>query len=347
MRRCDDNNSKLQMVFEYLASLVGLMKEESQDGWLRMQEYFELWIDLIKVSPHIRSFLYEQKMTELLLDYLLEDSSPLRLISSRNRKFGMRHYSFNFEQAFELLFELISEEKEFTENELKCFVSYVFLEKLVKATSKKPGFISSICRGNAVVSERMAYSISEGLLKVTHSDESKPYIESIIEYLGINDELAGKRKEWIIGMPQLEYHIKSMSYGMYALQTVQDVVYGYYSPLGIAPVLQIVNTMKEKHEHVMVLLITMLLQLEHDGVLDLNRYPSNIPLQREYTHWFEAQVDRYYEQMLAVKSGQKIPDHYKAYATRLHNLWYSRPELPQPQRYLIGKTLSETEIRCN
>jgi len=101
------------MVYEYLATLVGLMKEEVQDGWLRMQEYFELWIDLIKICPQIREFLSDQKMTELLLDYLLEDSSPLKLIPNR-RKYGVRHYTFNFEQAFELLFELISEEKTFS-----------------------------------------------------------------------------------------------------------------------------------------------------------------------------------------------------------------------------------------
>jgi|JI6StandDraft_1071083.scaffolds.fasta_scaffold19444_1 hypothetical protein len=345
MRRCDSNNSKLEMVYEYLATLVGLMKEEVQDGWLRMQEYFELWIDLIKICPQIREFLSDQKMTELLLDYLLEDSSPLKLIPNR-RKYGVRHYTFNFEQAFELLFELISEEKTFSENELKCFVSYVFLEKLVKAVSKKPGFISNICRNNSVVSERVAYCISEGLMKVTHSDDSKPLIESIIEYINIKDDLTDQRKEWIIGMPQLEYHPKTMSYGMYALPTVLDIVYGFYSPLGISPVLYIINYMREKYEHVTVLLTSMILQLEQDGLLNLNSYPSNLPLERNYTSWMERQVDQYYEQMVNPKGGQKIPDNYKGYATRLHNLWYGRPELPHPQRYLIGKTISEKEIRC-
>ena len=89
---------------------------------------------------------------------------------------------------------MIAEEKHFTENELKCFVSYVFLEKLVKAVSKKHGFISNICRDNAVVSERIAYCISDGLMKVKHSDDSKPLIESIIEYLGVKDDLTEQRK---------------------------------------------------------------------------------------------------------------------------------------------------------
>ena len=114
----------------------------------------------------------------------------------------------------------------------------------MKSVSKKPGFVSSICRNNAVVSERVAYCISDGLMKVKHSDDSKPLIESIVEYLGIKDDLSEHRKEWIIGMPQLEYHPKTMSYGMYALPTVLDTVYGFYSPLSISPVLYIVNHMR-------------------------------------------------------------------------------------------------------
>lgn len=167
-----------------------------------MQEYFELWSELLKVSPCIREMLSDHKMTELLLDYLLEDSSPLKLISHR-KKFGTRYYVSNFEQVFDLLFELISAEQEFSENELKCFVSYSFLEKLVKTINKKPGFVASICRNNSLVSERLAYCISECLMKVTHSDDSKPIIETVIEFLSIKDELTQQRKEWVIGMAQL------------------------------------------------------------------------------------------------------------------------------------------------
>ena len=136
-----------------------------------------------------------------------------------------------------------------------------------------------------------------------------------------------------------------MSYGMYSLPTVHDSVYAYQSPLGIAPILHIINYMREKYDHVTVLLATMLLQLEHDGVLNLNDYPSHLPLQSDYTSWFDHQIEHYYEQMISPKSGQKIPDNYKGYATKIHTLWKSRPELSRPQRYIIGKTISEKEIR--
>jgi hypothetical protein len=219
-------------------------------------------------------------------------------------------------------------------------VSYAFLDKLVKVVNKKPGFVSNICRSNSLISERVAYTISDCLMKVTHSDDSKPIIESIIEFISIKDDLTKLRKEWVIGMAQLEYHTKTHAYGMYNLPTVLDVVYEYCSPLGIAPVLKIIHHMREKYDHVTILLIIMLLQLEREGHISLSQYPGNLPLQCDYTSWFETQIDNYYEQMMNPKGGQKIPDNYKGYATKVHNLWHSRPEQSRPARYLIGKTLA-------
>lgn len=72
-------------------------------------------------------------------------------------------------------------------------MSYSFLEKLVKISSKKPGFIKSLCRDNTVISERIAYCVTEDLMKVTHSDSSKPLIETIIEYITLEDDLKQKR----------------------------------------------------------------------------------------------------------------------------------------------------------
>jgi hypothetical protein len=90
------------------------MKEEVQDGRLRMQEYFETWIELARSAPQIRQFLNDQKMTELLLDYLLEESSPLKIIANQRRVATTRFFNLN-EQVFELLFDLIPNDR-FSEN---------------------------------------------------------------------------------------------------------------------------------------------------------------------------------------------------------------------------------------
>lgn len=142
---------KLQNVEDYLLTLLNLMKDELQDSWLKMQEYFETWVELVRISTQVREFAMSQKMTEMILDFILEDSSPLKLVPNR-RRMGARYISPSFDQAFELLFELISDSHKFSDNELKCFMSYVFLEKLVKITSRKPGFIQNLCRNNSIVS---------------------------------------------------------------------------------------------------------------------------------------------------------------------------------------------------
>lgn len=191
---------------------------------------------------------------------------------------------------------------------------------------KKQGFFTTICQNNPVVSERVAYCISECMLRVGHSDDSKPIIESILEVIKIEDDMKEKRKEWIIGLPRLEYHSKTQSYGMYALPTILDLVYSYYSPLGMPPILHIVNYMREKFDHVTVLIVSMLLQLEHDGVIHLSDYPSSLPLQQDYTAWMDQFVTNYHEEMVSPKGSNRIiPDNYKGYATRLLRLWKTRP----------------------
>lgn len=127
---------------------------------------------------------------------------------------------------------------------------------------------------------------------------------------------------------------------MYNLTTVHDAVYWFYSPLSILPVMHIFNYMREKYDHVTILLMTMLLQLEREGHVNLTRYPSHLPLQRDFTSPFEPQVNNYNEQMNNSKGAQKIPEQYKNYATKLYNLWHERPEMPMPDRYIIGKTVA-------
>jgi hypothetical protein len=134
---------------------------------------------------------------------------------------------------------------------------------------------------------------------------------------------------------------------MYGLATVMDSVYWYYSPLSILPLLHIVNIMRDKQDHVTVLLVTMLLQLERQGYFNLSRFPSHQPLKRDYTAPFEQHVNHYHQEMNPVKFPEKIPEPYKGYAMKLYGLWHSRPEMPCPERYVIGRTVAEEEFRTH
>lgn len=60
----------------------------------------------------------------------------------------------------------------------------------------------------------------------------------------------------------------------------------YYSPLGVIPFTTSIFHLKDKFEHITILLVIMMLELERDGLLDLRQLPSIEPLYSDYTHWF-------------------------------------------------------------
>lgn len=59
------------------------------------------------------------------------------------------------------------------------------------------------------------------------------------------------------------------------------------SALGASPILQQIMKFKKKTQHVTVLLISMVLQLEGDGFINnLDEYPSKMALEKTYTAEF-------------------------------------------------------------
>lgn len=52
-------------------------------------------------------------MTEIILDFILGENSPLKLVPNKKRM-GTRCISPCFDHAFELLFELISDDYKFS-----------------------------------------------------------------------------------------------------------------------------------------------------------------------------------------------------------------------------------------
>lgn len=70
---------------------------------------------------------------------------------------------------------------------------YNFLETLTKHHPKSAKMIDMVCRNNSVNSERMAYLLLSNISKVCHSDDIKPLIEGVHQYLAIDDALRPAR----------------------------------------------------------------------------------------------------------------------------------------------------------
>jgi hypothetical protein len=98
--------------------------------------------------PFVLKHLQQKSTTELLFDFILEDRSPLQLADPRLRG---RHLRTNaYEEALHLLMEICT--LPLSENELRCVVTYFFLDRLIILPKRKQGFLSRVCRDNNLLS---------------------------------------------------------------------------------------------------------------------------------------------------------------------------------------------------
>lgn len=68
----------------------------------------------------------------------------------------------------------------------------------------------------------MGYMLLLNCSSVQQSDQLKPIISSIHDYLNINDDLREKRHYWILGFPQYVYHFKEKGYGSFGCSPNSD-----------------------------------------------------------------------------------------------------------------------------
>lgn len=61
----------------------------------------------------------------------------------------------------------------------------------------------------------MGFLLLSNCSNVQQSDQVKPIIASILEFLKINDDLREKRVEWIIGFPTYVEHAREKGFGSY------------------------------------------------------------------------------------------------------------------------------------
>ena len=164
----------------------------------------------------------------------------------------------------------------------------------------------------------MGYLLLNKCAGVNQSDQVKPIVASIHEYLEIDDDLKKLRLEWILGFPYYIEHERTGSFGSYGIHPDTDPILVYVSALGLSSVLQLITKFKTKTQHVAALLISMVLQLEADGFINnLDEYPSKNALDTCYTSWFESFVNTYYDETHRAFTARN----YVEYGDRIKMLW--------------------------
>ena len=157
---------------------------------------------------------------------------------------------------------------ELNDVEKGCFKAYAFIDKIINFRIEGAKMIESLCKGQRILSEKVGYLLLYNSGKVSQSDQVKPIISSIHEFLNIEDEIKESRLRWILGFPRFIEHETSNSYGSYGIHPESEPIIQYFSPLAALPVLQQVVKFRTKAPHVAALLVSMLLQLEHDGFIN-------------------------------------------------------------------------------
>ena len=111
---------------------------------------------------------------------------------------------------------------------------------------------------------------------------------SVLQFLQIKDDFAQLRVDWLIGFPQYVENPRTSSYGVFGINPEQEVILNYISPVRPPPLTQQLIKFKSRAQHVACLLLSLLLQLEADGLIyNLDSFPSLFGFTHPYSFWFE------------------------------------------------------------
>ena len=173
---------------------------------------------------------------------------------------GNQYYPPDYEYPFQFLNVLLIKGYELNKLELNCFEKESFLTKLLKFNMEGGSIITNLCKNNSEMSQKVALILLKESAKVSQSDQIKPIITSIFEFLEIEDCFSKPRLKWIIGYPNLIYHSQSNSFGSYGINIKTSPIIEYYSPLdNTLCIFSIIAKFRFKAVHVMALLLTMIL----------------------------------------------------------------------------------------
>jgi hypothetical protein len=141
----------------------------------------------------------------------------------------------------------------------------------------------------------------------------------------------------MLGYPQLAYHTSTNSFGLFGVYSLRESIFVYKSAVRYDPILQM-NLVQEKNQHISALLISMLLQLEKDGFISLNDYPSGNVMNEEYSSEFNQFVNSYYEESRRSYKGSN----YIEYGERIKDLWSARQSKPRKHKNWLGGAISNS-----
>ena len=72
------SDQNVNSILQFLDLLLGSIPSETTRLWLSSEEYFEFWRDFAAAGTSQVRYLYQKHMIAILIDFLLQNNSPLR-----------------------------------------------------------------------------------------------------------------------------------------------------------------------------------------------------------------------------------------------------------------------------
>lgn len=131
-------------------------------------------------------------IVEKILDFVMENGYPYQRAKKRH-PMGSQYHSAQFEYPLTMMHVLLENGYELNEMEEKCFKTYAFMDKIISHRVEGANIIETLCKNNSVISQKMGFLLLNTFSNVQQSDQAKPIIASIHEYLKIDDDLKKRR----------------------------------------------------------------------------------------------------------------------------------------------------------
>lgn len=186
-------------------------------------------------------YYFKHNVLERLLDFILQDASPLRQPGERRVTMGSSFVSVNFTSLVKLITIMMADHEligtyPLSETVKQMIASKEMLSKMMEPSESNDSSkeVIQMCLNNIAMSKKVAKLLIKGINQY-QIDKVTKYLRLLKKFLRLDDEHKMARIEWTLGVPQLHYkkqfRMNTYQYGVELVDKINDDAYTYETSL--------------------------------------------------------------------------------------------------------------------
>lgn len=186
-------------------------------------------------------YYFKQNVLERLLDFILQDASPLKQPGEKRTTMGSSFVAANFTPIVKLITIMMSERAllevyPMSDVTRQMIASKEMLGKMMdgQGSSDSSKEVIQLCLNNLSMSKKVAKLIIKGINQYQVEKVTK-YLRLLKKFLRLDDEHKLARVEWTLGVPQLhhkkQFRMNTYQYGLELVEKINDDAYTYETSL--------------------------------------------------------------------------------------------------------------------